>query len=91
LSLEGLSGQPQPDAVRPPAPRGCRHLRDLLQDQERSDLLYQEHKSEHGTIIADFSRQRVTSETVKLLVDLADKVRLLPCRAPHLGLLLLRA
>ncbi len=52
----------------------CRHLRDLLQDHERSDLLYKEHTSEHGTIIADFSRQRVTGDTVKLLVDLADKV-----------------
>lgn len=51
-----------------------RHLRDLLQDQKRSDMLYQEHTSEHGTLIADFSRQRVTDETLKLLTDLANKV-----------------
>jgi glucose-6-phosphate isomerase len=50
------------------------HLRDLLQDQERSDLLYHEHVSEHGTCIADFSRQRVTKETLDLLIDLAEKV-----------------
>lgn len=51
----------------------CRHLRDLLDDPKRSDLLYQEHKSEHGTLIADFSRQRVTEDTLKLLIDLANK------------------
>jgi hypothetical protein len=55
---------------------GCRHLRDLLHDQKRSDLLYKEHVSEHGTLIADFSRQRVTDETLKLLFDLANKVQL---------------
>lgn len=61
-----------------------RHLRDLLQDSERSDLLYHEHVSEHGTCIADFSRQRVTKETLKLLVDLAEKVGLVkpPRRQP---------
>lgn len=53
-----------------------RHLRDLLHDQKRSDLLYHEHKSEHGTLIADFSRQRVTEDTLKLLIDLANKVRI---------------
>ena len=37
----------------------CRHLRDLLHDEERLDALYMEHVSEHGTMIADFGRQRV--------------------------------
>jgi glucose-6-phosphate isomerase len=50
------------------------HLRDLLQDSKRADLLYREHVSEHGTLIADFSRQRVTDETLRLLIDLANKV-----------------
>lgn len=53
---------------------GRRHLRELLQDPERSDLLYHEHVSEHGTLIADFSRQRVTQETLDLLIKLADTV-----------------
>ena len=52
----------------------ARHLRDLLGDHERSDMLYHEHPSEHGTLIADFSRQRITKETLQKLIALADKV-----------------
>ena len=39
-----------------------RHLRDLLRDAERSDMLYEE----HNKIIADFSRQRVTKKTLEV-------------------------
>ena len=53
-----------------PVPR--RHLRDLLLDEARLDSLYREHRSEHGTLIADFGRQRVTQKTMGLLHDLAD-------------------
>ena len=49
-----------------------RHLRDLLLDEARLDSLYREHRSEHGTLIADFGRQRVTQKTMDLLHDLAD-------------------
>ena len=41
-----------------------RHLRDLLLDEARLDSLYREHTSEHGTVIADFGRQRVTQKTM---------------------------
>ncbi len=50
----------RPDAeVQAPARR---HLRDLLRDAERSDMLYEE----HNKIIADFSRQRVTKKTLEV-------------------------
>ena len=44
-----------------------RHLRDLLHDEERLDSLYLEHKSEHGNILADFGRQRVTQASPRSL------------------------
>ena len=37
-------------------------------------MLYHEHQSEHGTLIADFSRQRITKETLQKLIALANKV-----------------
>ena len=40
----------------------CRHLRDLLADNNRCDQLFHEHDS----IFCDFSRQRVTSKTLEV-------------------------
>ena len=40
----------------------CRHLRDLLRDAERDDLMFHE----HNKIIADFSRQRLTKKTLEV-------------------------
>ena len=40
----------------------CRHLRDLLRDADRDELLFHE----HNKIIADFSRQRVTKKTLEV-------------------------
>ncbi|CAK0773032.1 hypothetical protein CVIRNUC_004023 [Coccomyxa viridis] len=48
------------------------HLRDLLRDAARSELLFHE----HNKIISDFSRQRVTQKTIELLVNLADRAKL---------------
>jgi len=48
------------------------HLRDLLQDEERSEKLF----AEHDGVYLDYSRQRVTLETMDLLFDLADKQQL---------------
>jgi len=49
-----------------------RHLRDLLRDTARSDYLFKE----HNQILADFSRQRMTKETVEKLLKLAEKAKL---------------
>jgi len=48
------------------------HLRDLLQDEERSEAMY----AEHDGVYLDFSRQRATSRTMDLLQDLAKTQRL---------------
>jgi glucose-6-phosphate isomerase len=48
------------------------HLKDLLQDPERSELLH----TEHDGIFLDYSRQRVTAETLDLLESLASKQQL---------------
>eukprot|EP00887_Chlorella_sp_A99_P005656 scaffold1.g5656.t1 len=48
------------------------HLKDLLQDDARTAALIREHNG----IYLDFSRQNATPETVKLLVDLANKAGL---------------
>ncbi|BDA44166.1 Glucose-6-phosphate isomerase, cytosolic 1 [Coccomyxa sp. Obi] len=48
------------------------HLKDLLRDGDRSDLLFHE----FNKIIADFSRQRVTKKTLELLTNLADRAKL---------------
>jgi len=45
------------------------HLRDLLQDADRSGAMY----AEHDGVYLDFSRQRATIETLDLLEDLAEK------------------
>jgi len=45
------------------------HLRDLLQDRERSESMY----ATHDGVYLDYSRNRVTLETMKLLFDLAKK------------------
>ena len=50
----------------------CRHLRDLLRDTARSDYLFKE----HNQILADFSRQRMTKDTVQKLLALAKKAKL---------------
>ena len=43
----------------------CRHLRDLLRDSARSDLLFHE----HNKVLADFSRQRITSQTLDVRAE----------------------
>jgi hypothetical protein len=48
------------------------HLRDLLQNEERSDKLF----AEHDGLYLDYSRQRVTLDTMDLLFDLANKQQL---------------
>ena len=48
------------------------HLRDLLQDKERCEAMY----AEHDGVYLDFSRQRATLETMKLLLDLAERQNL---------------
>lgn len=48
------------------------HLRDLLQDQERSDEMF----AQHDGVYLDYSRQSVTLETMELLFDLAEKQKL---------------
>lgn len=45
------------------------HLRDLLQDKGRCESLW----AEHDGMYLDYSRQRVTRETIKLLIELAEK------------------
>ena len=49
-----------------------RHLKDLLRDTARSDYLFKE----HNQILADFSRQRMTKDTVHKLLKLAEKAQL---------------
>lgn len=48
------------------------HLRDLLQDEKRCAELY----AEYDGIALDYSRQRVTSETMRMLFELAETVGL---------------
>jgi len=48
------------------------HLRDLLQDSERSDSMF----AEHDGVYLDFSRQRATLETLDLLQDLSKRQQL---------------
>jgi len=48
------------------------HLRDLMQDEERCDELY----ATHDGVYLDYSRQRVTGETMELLFELAEKQQL---------------
>jgi glucose-6-phosphate isomerase len=44
------------------------HLRELLQDSERCDQMY----AVHDGVYLDYSRQRVTVDTMKFLYDLAE-------------------
>ena len=48
------------------------HLRDLLQDKERCEELW----AEHDGVYVDYSRQRVSLETMDLLMNLARKQNL---------------
>eukprot|EP00980_Cylindrotheca_fusiformis_P009498 scaffold2077_cov119-Cylindrotheca_fusiformis.AAC.1 len=48
------------------------HLRDLLQDTERSGAMY----AEHDGVYLDYSRQRATLDTLNLLEDLAKRQQL---------------
>jgi hypothetical protein len=48
------------------------HLRDLLQDSERSGAMY----AEHDGVYLDYSRQRATLETMELLKDLSKRQKL---------------
>ena len=48
------------------------HLRDLLQDEERCEAMY----AEHDGVYLDYSRQSATQETMKLLMELAEKQNL---------------
>lgn len=48
------------------------HLKELLQDSERCDELF----AQHDGVYLDYSRQRVTLETMQLLLDLAKKQNL---------------
>lgn len=48
------------------------HLRELLKDDERNSGLF----AEYDGIALDFSRQRVTSETMRLLYAFADRIGL---------------
>ena len=45
------------------------HLRDLLKDDQRNQSL----TAEYDNIYVDYSRQRVTPETLKMLVELAKE------------------
>ncbi|EEC43144.1 isomerase glucose-6-phosphate isomerase [Phaeodactylum tricornutum CCAP 1055/1] len=51
---------------------GTTHLKDLLQDRERCDEMY----ATHDGVYLDYSRQRVTLETMKFLYALAEKQNL---------------
>ena len=44
------------------------HLRELLADEERCELL----TAEHNGVYLDYARQRVTEDTMQMLYDLAD-------------------
>ena len=48
------------------------HLRDLIQDQDRSDAMF----ATHDGLYLDYSRQRATLETMDLLLDLAERQKL---------------
>lgn len=48
------------------------HLRDLLQDEKRNEVL----RTEQQGIVLDFSRQNATTQTMDLLFDLADTAHL---------------
>ena len=48
------------------------HLRDLIQDTERCDSMF----AEHDGVYFDYSRERVTLETMDLLFDLAERPKL---------------
>ena len=48
------------------------HLRDLLQDQGRCEAMY----AEHDGVYLDYSRQRADLDTMKLLMELAEKQNL---------------
>jgi glucose-6-phosphate isomerase len=48
------------------------HLRDLLLDGERCEKLY----AQHDGVYLDYCRQRITLETVELLLDLARRQKL---------------
>ena len=47
-------------------------MRDLLKDKERCDELY----ATHDGVYLDYSRQRITLETIDLLLDLAERQNL---------------
>ncbi len=51
---------------------GSTHLRDLLQEKHRCDELY----ATHDGVYLDYSRQRITLETIDLLLDLAERQNL---------------
>ena len=48
------------------------HLRDLLQDKERCEAMY----AEHDGVYLDYSRQRANLETLRLLMELAERQNL---------------
>ena len=48
------------------------HLRDLLQDKKRCDELY----ATHDGVYFDYSRQRITLETMDMLLELAERQNL---------------
>lgn len=48
------------------------HLRDLLKDEERCEKMF----AVHDGVYLDYSRQRITLETMDMLLDLAEKQNL---------------
>ena len=48
------------------------HLKDLLKDEERTDAMIREHNG----LYLDFSRQNMTSSTLQLLLNLAERAKL---------------
>jgi glucose-6-phosphate isomerase len=48
------------------------HLRDLLQDNDRCDAMY----ADHDGVYLDYSRQRATMDTMRLLMELAERQNL---------------
>eukprot|EP00466_Bigelowiella_natans_P002556 jgi/Bigna1/58608/fgenesh1_pm.122_\ len=69
---KSLSTTSEWQALQHHAKSGFPHLRDLLQDQERVEGL----TLENDGFIIDFSRQKMTMETKRLLLDLAEKANL---------------
>jgi glucose-6-phosphate isomerase len=51
------------------------HLRELIVDKERCAAL----TAEHGAILLDYSRQRVTNETMDMLFNLAEVLLAITC------------